>query len=245
MTQQRIVFFDLETSGLDHERHEIIQIAAIAATMPGFEPVEEFECKVRFDILRAEAAALEGNSYDREVWDREAIDQGDAAKRFDEFMRRHSTMERVSKRTGKPFATCRMAGHNASTFDIKFLRKLYAGGWCQCDVFVYDTLQLAGWWASTQANPPANLQLGTLCNHLGIDLGDNAHDALADVRAAIEVARVLSMNAIHLQRAEQEDAALRYLLSQAVPHLDGYHALKTAILFRLHGSEALSMEFGP
>lgn len=192
MTAQRIVFFDLETSGLDPERHEIIQIAAIAATMPGFEPVEEFECKVRFDPLRAEPGALEANSYDREVWARDAIEALDAAKRFDAFMRRHSTMQRVSKRTGKPFATCRMAGHNASTFDIRFLRRLYSGGWCQCDVFVYDTLQLAGWWASAQAEPPVNLQLTTLCDHLGIELGDNAHDALHDVRAAIEIARRLT-----------------------------------------------------
>lgn len=194
MTSQRIVFFDLETSGLDPERHEIIQIAAIAATLPGFETLEEFECKVRFDHLRAEPGALEANNYDRDVWQREAIEPLEAAERFDAVMRRHSTMQRTSKRTGKPFATCRMAGHNASTFDIRFLRqfyKLHGNGWCQCDVFVYDTLQLAGWWAASQANPPANLQLGTLCEHLGVELGDNAHDALHDVRAAIEVARVL------------------------------------------------------
>jgi DNA polymerase-3 subunit epsilon len=190
MTQQRIVFFDLETSGLDPERHEIIQIAAIAATMPCFEPVEELERKVQFDVLRAEPGALEKNSYEKQTWEREAVSQAEALREFDAFVRRHSTMQRVSKKSGKPFNTCRMAGHNASSFDIKFIKAFYGREFCPCDIHVYDTLQLAGWWASSQADPPANLQLSTLCEHLGISLPD-AHDALADVRASLAIAREL------------------------------------------------------
>ena len=44
--------------------------------------------------------------------------------------------------------------------------------------------------------PPANYQLGTLCEYFGISLpAERAHDALNDVRATLELYRAMKQHA--------------------------------------------------
>ncbi len=56
--EQRLVFFDLETGGLDPKRHPIIQLAAVAVDA-GLEVLEAFEAKVIFDRNKANAHSLQ------------------------------------------------------------------------------------------------------------------------------------------------------------------------------------------
>jgi DNA polymerase III epsilon subunit-like protein len=50
--------------------------------------------------------------------------------------------------------------------------------------------------------PPANFQLGTLCEYFGVELPpENAHDALFDVRATVELYR--AMRGVTEQRPKQ------------------------------------------
>lgn len=63
MPAQKIVFFDLETSGLDPKSHAIIQIAAVAVTMPDMEIVGRYEAKIKFSAAKADPVALTGNVY--------------------------------------------------------------------------------------------------------------------------------------------------------------------------------------
>jgi DNA polymerase III epsilon subunit-like protein len=87
------------------------------------------------------------------------------------------------------FHVAQLASHN-SQFDGPFLKAWFE----QLDIFlpasyrVYCTLQRAYW--LFHENPhlplPDDYRLGTLCEYFGVPLNPHeAHDALADVRAAV------------------------------------------------------------
>jgi DNA polymerase III epsilon subunit-like protein len=78
-------------------------------------------------------------------------------------------------------------------FDTSFLGELYRRGSMFCPAALYeplDTLPLARWYTSAHPSPPANHKLETLAEWLGLPAFE-AHDALADVRATVAVAREL------------------------------------------------------
>ena len=188
-----IVYFDLETGGLNGKVHPLIQIAAIAVD-EDFNEVETFEAKIRFKEENADPLALAGNNFDPLVWQKEARGPVEVSKEFAAFVRRHADLENISKK-GKPYKSCQMAGHNAATFDRPFLGDWYnrLGGYCPADWRVLDTLQLALWYFHVTDRPrPESYQLEVLCGEFGIELTGDAHDALVDVRATMELAKVLS-----------------------------------------------------
>lgn len=190
----RIVFFDLETSGLDKERHAITQIAAIAVCVITGVVHEEIEIKVLFKVEDADPEALRVNSYSKEVWERDAVHPEQALSQFSAFLKRHATVKMTSK-LGRPYRVARLAGHNSATFDGPFLQAWYSrlGQFCPASYLTLDTLQLALWHFSgaVQQFQPENFKLQTLCNHLGIPTEGEAHDALADVKATVALWKFL------------------------------------------------------
>lgn len=191
---ERLVFYDLETAGLA-STSSIIQIAAIAVNSQ-LQELETFEVKIRFDVSQATPEALRINSFEPTVWKRLAMQPEDAAKSFANFLRRHATVDMVS-RSGKPYQLARLVAHNAS-FDGPLLISWFAdlGLFLPAARSVYCTLQRAYWMfqEDRQLTPPTNYKLGTLCEYFGIPLPDNeAHDALADVRGMVDLYR--GMNA--------------------------------------------------
>lgn len=189
---KKTVFFDLETGGLDPDVHPITQIAAVAVDEE-FNSLEEIELKLQFDVGKCTPDALEVNSFNAEVWEKEAIDPRSAMITFSSFLNRHKTVKLISKK-GNPYYVAQMAGHNAANFDGPFLQKWYR----RADEFmpgyfrVLCTQQLAQWLFYNHPEPPKDMKLGTLCEHFGIDLpAHEAHDALADVRANVRLAQVL------------------------------------------------------
>jgi len=197
----RIVFFDLESGGLDPEKHAIIQFAAIAVSDDLLEEHETLELKMLFPQSSATAEALEVNSYDPEVWAREGIPPREAEPRISSFLRRHATVQKVSAK-GKAYSIARLAGHNAAAFDVPFLRAWYR----RRDKFspfswhALDTLSLAIW--TLRHRDVRSFKLADLCKFYGIELAE-AHDALADVRATLELARALDLE---LQRGGERPA---------------------------------------
>jgi DNA polymerase-3 subunit alpha (Gram-positive type) len=186
--RDRVVYFDLETGGLDPKIHPVIQFAGCATE--DFEIVEELEVKLTFDLALCEGDALDLNSYDLEVWEESAFAPLTAVCMISAFLRRHATIDMVSKK-GAPWHACQLAGHNAASFDFPFLRELFR----QQDEFligsflVLDTMQLAMWRAQIESDQRIKkFKLGTLCNFYGVEIG-GAHDALADARATVELAR--------------------------------------------------------
>lgn len=190
---ERLVFVDLETAGLEPTR-PIIQLAAIVVNALLVE-IESVELKVRFDEQQADAGALNKNRYDAELWRATAIDECQAAETFAALLRRHATVDMRSA-AGRPYRVAQLVAHNAA-FDGPFLREWFR----RLDLYlpahprVLCTVQRAVWHfqEQKQLTPPTDFKLGTLCQYFGVRLGKSeAHDALADVRATVELYRAMT-----------------------------------------------------
>ncbi len=189
--QTTTVFLDLETGGTaDH--HPDIQLAAIAVR--DWEEIDLFERKIQFDALKADPEALAINSYDATIWEALAVKESAVVSEFGSFLDRHRVIKKMSN-SGSPYFTARIAGHNARTFDAPRLYRMFQRNAAFFPADVYrplDTLALALWHFAMHDIPaPPNYKLATLCTHLGI-LTDDSHDALADVRMTIAVAKRLT-----------------------------------------------------
>ena len=184
------VFFDLETGGLRPEA-PTIQIAAVAVLE--WRQLDSFEVKIRFDEAAADPEALALNHYDPEVWRRDAVLVDEALATFADFLRLYPDIDKVSAR-GRPYRVARLAGHNVAAFDAPRLVDAFKrrGLFLPADAFrPLDTLQLALWRLCGSPSQPSSYKLGALCEHLGIAT-EGAHDALADVRMCVELARALA-----------------------------------------------------
>lgn len=181
------VYFDFETSGL-HAEAQNIQLAAIAVNEK-WEELETFERKIKFDESKAEATALSLNHYNREVWEKEAMDERVVQGQFNEFLNRHKSITCISKRTQRTYKVARLAGHNSS-FDKDLLRKMYGEAFCPAHPLVLDTMQLAMWHFQNKGPQSDKFTLTAILKHLQIPIPD-AHDALADVRGSIALAKAL------------------------------------------------------
>lgn len=189
---RRLVFVDLETAGQQPWR-PIMQIAAVAVDGRG-RTLEVFEAKLQFSERQATKRALSRRHYDRRRWYREARPPREVALRFRQFLIRHAIPSGYSA-DGSRLWQARLVAHNAA-FDGPFLRKWFERQQLHfpADYRIYCTLHRALWFFQEhpELRPPPDFKLGTLCNHIGIRLHpDEAHDALADVRATVELYRWL------------------------------------------------------
>jgi DNA polymerase III epsilon subunit-like protein len=181
----KVIFFDLETGGLNARKHPIIQLAAIAVDEK-CDPLEAFEAKVRFDPRMADRNSLRKNHYSPGQWAREALAPREVAEQFTQFLRRHATVPMLSSE-GVTYHVAQLVAHNAS-FDGPFLQAWYErlGVFLPARYQVLCTLQRAMWFFEEHPNehPPVNFKLATLCQHLGIPFhAASAHEALGDVSA--------------------------------------------------------------
>lgn len=192
---QRTVFFDLETGGLNPNRHPIIQIAAIAADKY-LQPLEAFEVKLQFDASRANRNSLRKNHYSQGVWANTALPEKEAARQFAEFLRRHATLTRMAA-NGTPYQVSQLVAHNAS-FDGPFLEAWFerVGVFLPARRQVLCTLQRAMWHVTECQDdlpPPRDYKLSTLCRYFDVPFhAADAHDALADVKATLELYRSMT-----------------------------------------------------
>lgn len=194
----RGIYFDLETGGLRDDA-PIIQIAAVAVEESTWTELDHFEAKIRFIEEEAEPKALELNHYDPEVWKATAVPLPKALAGFSAFIEPHREIRMVSQRTGNPYTVARLIGHNAATFDGPRLKNAYAqtGMFLPADQRIRCTVQAALWWFDAHGiqvgseGGPKNFKLTELCRWFGLTVDENAHDALADVRMNVALARVL------------------------------------------------------
>jgi hypothetical protein len=192
LTDNHLVFVDIESGGLQTWR-PIIQIAAIAVDS-SFRELEVFEEKIRFDERRATARTLRRRHYNRFVWKRDARRAKDVAVEFSGFLARNASVG-VMGASGKPFVVAQLVAHNAE-FDGPFLRawferqRLFFPG----SYRVLCTMHRAMWFFHENPSlpPPDDFKLGTLCRYFGVPWNPRkAHDALADVRATVELYRAM------------------------------------------------------
>jgi len=178
------VYFDLETGGVQNE--PVIQLAAVAVD-DSFQELGSFNRKLIFDPAECDQRALEVNGFSPEVW-ADAISPAQCVAEFSKFLKPHSSVEMISKRTGAPYMVARLAGYNALTFDLPRLRNLYGNAFFPCSYHVRDILQRAMFFFDERAEneKPKDLKLTTVAEHFGIET-DGAHDALFDVRLTVQV----------------------------------------------------------
>lgn len=183
-----VIYFDFETGGLKPE-HPNIQIAAVAVL--NGEEVDSFERKLEFNPAVCDRKALELNSYDVDVWAREAVPQKAGCNAFLGFLRKHADTTLTSARTGRPYDVALIGGHNVAAFDIPRLRD-WAGPLFipACWWYPLDTYQRAIWWFHERGERPSDFKLATLAQHFGID-HSGAHDAFEDVRMCAALAQRL------------------------------------------------------
>lgn len=190
---ERLVFVDLETAGLEPWR-PIIQIAAIAVDS-NLRELECFEAKLQFENKFANPKSLRKASYSPKRWREEAQPAGVVMQQFTDLLRRHATVDQTSSKR-RVFQVAQLVAHNGA-FDGAFLSAWYDrfGEFLPASPRVFCTLQRAIWLfhEDKSLTPPSDFKLLTLCQYFGVPLkASDAHEALNDVRATVDLYRAIS-----------------------------------------------------
>lgn len=161
---RNIVAFDVETTGTDHNKDSIIQLAAVKFDKD-FNRLDSYCCYVKpMEDFEIAPGALEKHGLTKEF----ILDNGMAS---------NGVMEVFNAFCND----CDMLSYNGNNFDIKFIDKEMraAGIEFSFDRVFYDSMRLEA------MLHPRSLEV-IYKNYTGRDL-DDAHNALADVNATIEV----------------------------------------------------------
>lgn len=176
MKKHNLAFIDIETTGLDVHRHEIIEIGLVVARQipqegrgPRIEVVDEVEVKVRPERIEdAQPKALEINGYTPEAW-KDALSLTEALKV-------------IASKTKKAI----IVGHNFA-FDWAFLNEgfLKTGVRHEMHYHRLDTLPMA--FAKLYHEPAVQaFSLSSLATYFGV-VNEDPHTALADVRTTVAI----------------------------------------------------------
>ncbi len=183
MKESTLAFLDVETTGLDPQKHEVIQIGVVLARQydrggnlgPGIEKLEEIDMKIKPSRIEdAEEDALRINGYNEADW-MFAPD-----------------IKNAMEHLGKKLAGCVQVSHNI-TFDSAFLEKSFERAEMSNPMARYklDTISIA--FARLYNRPDVKYSLRYLCELFQIK-NENAHTALADAKALYELYKKM-MNA--------------------------------------------------
>ena len=172
MRKHNLAFIDIETTGLNLLRHEIIEVGCVIAT-PDLKIIEEFELKIKPEHIEdADKTALKVNGYAEENWIF-AYTLNEAMKMF-----------------SKKVKDCIMVGHNVS-FDAAFLESAFAKTQIENTLHYHklDTVSIA--WAKLHKEPDLDrFSLRELCVRFNIK-NEHAHTALSDARATFKLYKEL------------------------------------------------------
>lgn len=170
-----LVFVDTETTGLDENTHEVIEIAAIVYDPREDKVVRKWERKAApRHIETADAIALRINGYN----DDPGSYRGDIKDVISEFHRE--------------FDEYVMIGQNIQ-FDIRFIEKYYCEFVISDGVHRHRKLELSSIaWPVLGYSDKTDISLATLCDHFDIS-NEGAHRALVDCERGLEVYRQLMM----------------------------------------------------
>ena len=186
MKKHTLAFIDVETTGLDIDKHEIIQLGVVLVSQnwlsggkssaPVFEILEEFELKIKPERIQdAEPVALRVNGYNPADW---------------VFA---YTLEEAMKMFSSKTADAIMVGHNVA-FDFGFIEKAFkkTGLLNKMHYHKLDTISMA--FAKLYRNEDVDrFSLQYLCDYFHIE-NKNAHTALSDARATFELYKKLLLS---------------------------------------------------
>lgn len=179
MKKHNLAFIDLETTGLDPSRHEIIEIGCVVVKQdwsnkdPQFSVLSELDIKVKpRHIETAEPEALRINKYSEADW-LFAVD-----------------LEQALQELAKQTADAIMVGQNVS-FDWGFLQAAFAetGVSSRMHYHKLDLIPMA--FIKCCKDPKLErYNLGELSRYFGVE-NEKAHTALSDVKTTFEIYKKL------------------------------------------------------
>jgi len=172
MRKHNFAFVDIEATGLNLTKHEIIEIGVVLTT-PELKVIKEFEFKIKPEhIENADPIALKVSHYVEKEWDK--------AK----------PLKNVIKLFSEKVKDCIMVGHNVA-FDAGFLEYAFDKTGIKNPMHYHklDTISVA--WAKLHRDPNLeHFSLRELCVRFGIK-NERAHTALSDARATFELYKKL------------------------------------------------------
>jgi len=177
--QQPLAFIDIETTGLDRDTHEIIELGVVIARLKDniLTVTDELDLKIiPHHIERADPVALRVNGYDPADW-LFAVSIEDALKTF------------ADKTSGAVFVA-----HNA-TFDYGFIEANLRRHGIENKMHYHklDTISVA-FGVLHHNDDISKLSLRALCEKYGIE-NKRAHSAFADAYATYELfKKLLTLN---------------------------------------------------
>lgn len=195
-----IAFVDLETTGLDPARHEILEFAVICAEPRTLKMIGGANIRVRPEhIETADPKALEVCGYNEKDWE-DAVPLREA-------------MESIAALLEGTL----IAGHNVG-FDWSFLEAAFKRvdiPLPDMDYHRLDTASLA--WTLVAGDEIDSMSLDEVCEYVGIDR-PKPHRAYADAMCSLEVARFIvqraSMGGRVLDQPDDEHAITTTLLDR-------------------------------
>ena len=179
-----MVFIDCETSGLDHNLHEILEFGAINADH------QTLSIKIKpLHIESAQPKALEINGYREEDW-KDAVDQQVACGMILDFL-----------------DDAVVAGHNVG-FDINFLNAMIRKYQSKrrIDYHVIDTVTVC--YEHLVPLGLAKLSLKNVCSFVGIDPEPDVHRALNGATKAQKIYQTVTKAGWWTKRKWRKKAGL-------------------------------------
>jgi len=172
MRKHNFAFIDIEATGLNLIKNEIIEIGCII-TNPALEVIEEFEVKIKPEnIESADPVSLKISHYNETDWE-DALSLSEAMQLFSEKVK-----------------DCIMVGQNVA-FDSGFLEYAFNKLNVPNPMHYHklDTISLA--WAKMHNDPTLErFSLRELCERFGIK-NEHPHTGLSDARATYELYKKL------------------------------------------------------
>lgn len=172
MRKHNLAFIDIETTGLNVLKHEIIEIGCII-TDSNLKIIEEFNLKIKpKNIKNADEIALKINHYNKNDW-KEAYKLKDALKIFSEKIK-----------------DCIMVGQNVA-FDSSFIEYAFQKNNIKNTLHYHrlDTISIA--WAKFHNDENfLHFSLREMCKYFNIE-NENPHSALSDAKATCELYKKL------------------------------------------------------
>jgi DNA polymerase-3 subunit epsilon len=180
MKKHNLAFIDTETTGLNFDKHEIIELSCVLVSQSweggkpsGYEILDELNIKIKPEhIENADPVALRVNGYNPADWTfAYSLEEG---------------LKMLAAKTEGAI----MVAHNAC-FDYGFLQKAFQKTGIENKMHYHrlDTISIA--FAKLHSNEDVDrFSLQYLCDHFGIE-NKKAHTALSDARATFELYKKL------------------------------------------------------